>query len=58
MLDISLRGKIRNQDIKEGTNVTDFMEDIAVEKWIWDDHIARQESRRWTLRTLQWMNVE
>lgn len=54
MLNISLRDKIRNKEIRERTKVRDVMEEIAVKKWRWAGHIARQDSSRWTLRTLQW----
>ena len=54
MLNISLRDKIRNVEIRRRTKVNDVMEEIAANKWRWAGHVARQDSNRWTLKTLQW----
>jgi Reverse transcriptase (RNA-dependent DNA polymerase) len=54
MLNISLKDKIKNEDIRRRTKVRDVIEEIAAKKWRWAGHIARQHSSRWTLRILQW----
>jgi len=54
MLDISLRDKIRNGEIRKRTRVEDVIECIAKQKWKWAGHIARTSEDRWTKKILEW----
>lgn len=54
MLGISLRDKIRSEDIRRRTNVTDILERVARLKWQWVGHVARQDYNRWTSRIVHW----
>jgi Reverse transcriptase (RNA-dependent DNA polymerase) len=54
MLGVSLRDKIKNEDIRKKTGIKDIVERIAELKWQWTGHIARQKDGRWTLRIIQW----
>ena len=46
MLGISLRERIRNENIIRRTGVTDVIERIAKLKWQWIGHIGRQDRER------------
>lgn len=54
MLGISLRDKIKNEEIRRRTGVKDIVERIAELKWQWTGHIARQKDGRWTPRIIEW----
>ena len=54
MLNITLRDKIRNSDIRKQTKVYDIIEKIKKAKWRWAGHIARREDNRWTKRLTEW----
>jgi hypothetical protein len=54
MLGISLRDKIRNEEIRRRTKVTDKADRIAKLKWQWAGHVARQKNDRWTPRVISW----
>ncbi|KAL3287523.1 hypothetical protein HHI36_001992 [Cryptolaemus montrouzieri] len=43
MLGVSLRDKIKNEEIRRRTRVTDILRRIAELKWHWAGHVARQE---------------
>ncbi|CAH2238577.1 jg17163 [Pararge aegeria aegeria] len=52
MLGVSLRGQIRNEEIRRRTRVTDIAKRVARLKWQWAGHIAR--NGRWDLKVLEW----
>lgn len=54
MLGISLRDRIRNEEIRKRTRVTDVMRRAAELKWRWAGHVARQDPSRWTNKIMQW----
>ncbi|KAI8437485.1 hypothetical protein MSG28_011804 [Choristoneura fumiferana] len=54
MLGVSLRDRIRNDDIRSRTNVTDIARRIARLKWQWAGHIARRTDGRWCQEVLEW----
>lgn len=54
MLGISLRDRVRNEEIRRRTKITDIIHRIAELKWRWTGHVARQDPSRWTVRILQW----
>ena len=54
MLGISLRERIRNENIRRRTEVTDVTERIAKLKWQWVSHIGRQGRERWTIKIIMW----
>jgi hypothetical protein len=54
MLNISLRDKIPNTEIRRRTKVTDIMEKIATLRWQWVAHVARQDTNRWSHKVTFW----
>lgn len=42
MLNVSIKDKIRNEEIRRRTKVTNIVKDIAKMKWRWASHVARQ----------------
>ncbi|XP_063539716.1 uncharacterized protein LOC134748833 [Cydia strobilella] len=54
MLGVSLRDRVRNDDIRSRTRVTDIARRIANLKWQWAGHIARRTDGRWGRKVLEW----
>ncbi|KAI8424369.1 hypothetical protein MSG28_002896 [Choristoneura fumiferana] len=54
MLGVSLRDRIRNDDIRSRTKVTDIARRIAKLKWQWAGHIARRTDGRWGQKIFEW----
>lgn len=54
MLGISLRDRIRNDEIRRRTQVTDIAHKICKLKWQWADHIVRRTDNRWGRKVLEW----
>ncbi|KAL0871065.1 hypothetical protein ABMA27_004870 [Loxostege sticticalis] len=54
MLGISLCDRIRNEEIRRRTKVTDIARRIANLKWQWAGHIARRTDGRWGRKVLEW----
>lgn len=54
MIGVSLRDRVRNEDLRARTGVTDVIYQIAKLKWNWAGHIARMKDGRWTKRLLEW----
>ncbi|XP_028175804.1 uncharacterized protein LOC114364024 [Ostrinia furnacalis] len=54
MLGVSLRDRIRNEEIRRRTRVTDIARRIAKIKWQWAGHIARRADGRWGRKVLEW----
>jgi hypothetical protein len=50
----SLRDRIRNDEIRKRTKVTDIARRIADLKWQWAGHIARRTDGRWCGKVLEW----
>lgn len=53
MLGVSLRDRIRNEEIRERTGVVDVIERIARLKRQWAGHVARN-NHKWTKTLMQW----
>jgi len=53
-LGVSLRDKIRNEELRRITKVTDAIERITHLKWNWAGHVARMSDIRWTKRIIEW----
>jgi hypothetical protein len=53
MLGVSLRDRIRNDEIRKRTKVTDIARRIADLKWQWAGHIARMTDGRWGGKVLK-----
>ena len=51
---ISVRERIRNENIRRRTGITDVIERIAKLKWQWVGHIGRQDRERWTIKIIMW----
>jgi hypothetical protein len=47
MLEVSLSDRIRNDEIRKRTKVTDIARRIADLKWQWAGHIGRRTDGRW-----------
>jgi exonuclease III len=54
MLGVTLRDRIRNEEIRRRTKVTDIGRRIAKLKWQWAGHIARRTDGRWGGKVLEW----
>jgi hypothetical protein len=54
MLGVSLRDRIRNDEIRKRTKVTDIARRIADLKWQWAGHIARRTDGHWGEKVLEW----
>jgi hypothetical protein len=54
MLAVSLRDRIRNDEIRKRTKITDIARRIADLKWQWAEHIARRTDGRWGGKVHEW----
>jgi hypothetical protein len=54
MFGVSLRDRIRKDEIRKRTKVTDIARRIADLKWQWAGHIARRTDGRWGGKVLEW----
>jgi len=54
MIGITLRDRIRNEEIRRRTKVTDVLSLVAQLKWRWGGLVARQDDHRWAHRILVW----
>ncbi|CAH2231720.1 jg14303 [Pararge aegeria aegeria] len=54
MLGISLRDRIRNDEIRRRTKVTDIAQRISKLKWQWASHVCRRTDGLWGRRVLEW----
>ncbi|CAH2085381.1 unnamed protein product [Euphydryas editha] len=54
MLGISLRDKVRNDEIRRRTKVTDIALKVCKLKWQWAGHIVRRTDNRWGKKVLEW----
>ncbi|KAG6445228.1 hypothetical protein O3G_MSEX003777 [Manduca sexta] len=51
---VSLRDRIRNEEIRRRTTVTNIALRVAKLKWQWAGHIARRTDGRWGGIVLEW----
>ena len=54
MLNMTMRDKIRNSEIRKQTKVKDVMLKVKDAKWRWAGHLIRREGNRWTKRLKEW----
>ena len=54
MLKITIKDRIKNEEIRRQTHVKDIIEKIKQAKWRWAGHTARRDDNRWTKRTMDW----
>ncbi|KAA5634901.1 hypothetical protein F3G63_34400 [Pseudomonas aeruginosa] len=54
MYGISLRDKIRNEEIRRRTKVDDIALKVSRLKWQWAGHICRASDARWGRKVLEW----
>jgi hypothetical protein len=54
ILGVSLRDRIRNEDIRARTGLTDVVARAASLKWRWAGHVVRGPDEKWTKRLLCW----
>lgn len=54
MLGISLRNRVKNEEIRRRTKIPDIMQRVAHLKWQWAGHVAREDTNRWTSRIVRW----
>jgi hypothetical protein len=53
-LGVALRDRIRNDDIRKRTKVTDIARRIADIKWQWVGHIVRRTDGHWGGKVVEW----
>lgn len=46
--------KVRSQEIRKKTKVTDMLHQALKLKWNWAGHVARYTDQRWTLKSTNW----
>lgn len=54
MLKIRRIHKIRNENIRQKTKLTDALRHALSLKWKWAGHISRYSDRRWTIEATRW----
>ena len=54
MLNVKLKDRIRNTNIRQRTRVTDIVQYVTNTKWKYAGHIARMKDNRWTIRSTEW----
>ena len=54
MLNITIRDKVRNSEIRKQTQVKDIILKIKAAKWRWAGHLMRRDDNRWTKRMTEW----
>ena len=54
LLNVKLKDRIRNTNIRQRTRVTDIVQYVTNTKWKWAGHIARMKDNRWTIRSREW----
>lgn len=54
ILGVSLCDRIRNEEIRRRTKITDIARRISKLKWPWAGHIARRTDNRWRIKVLEW----
>lgn len=54
MLNVSLRDRKRNDEIRQKTKVVDVITRMAELKWQWAGHVARLDKSRWTYKITHW----
>ena len=54
MLNITIRDKVRNSEIRKQTQVKDIILKIKEAKWRWAGHLMRKDDNRWTKRMTEW----
>ncbi|CAH2238495.1 jg5676 [Pararge aegeria aegeria] len=54
MLGVSLRDRIRNDEIRRRTKFTDIAQRISKLKRQWAGHVCRRTDGRWGRRVLEW----
>ncbi|XP_044755023.1 uncharacterized protein LOC123313977 [Coccinella septempunctata] len=54
MLNISIRERKRNGEIRQKTKVVDVIARIAESKWQWAGHVARLDKSRWSYKITYW----
>ncbi|CAH2237929.1 jg18732 [Pararge aegeria aegeria] len=54
MMGVSLQARIRNDDIRKRTKVTDIAHRISKLNWQWAGHVCRRTDGHWGRRVLEW----
>ena len=54
MMNITIRDKVRNSEIRKQTQVKDIILKIKEAKWRWAGHLMRRDDNRWTKRMTEW----
>ncbi|KAG7297047.1 hypothetical protein JYU34_019980 [Plutella xylostella] len=55
LLNLKLKDRIRNLDIRATTKIVDAASTVCKLKWKWAGHIARATDGRWSERVLHWL---
>lgn len=54
MLGVTIKDKIRNEDLRKRSKMADISIKCSKQKWRWAGHVARMNDNRWTKRTTEW----
>ncbi|GJQ74379.1 hypothetical protein Trydic_g21253 [Trypoxylus dichotomus] len=54
MLELSVKDKVPNTEVRNRTKVTDAIEEITTWTWSWAGHIARLNYDRWINKIIDW----
>ncbi|KAJ4439579.1 hypothetical protein ANN_07706, partial [Periplaneta americana] len=54
ILNVSLRDRLRNEEIRRRTKMRDVVERAENLKWKWGGHVACMDHQKWTNRTTMW----
>ena len=54
MVGITRKDRVRNEDLRNKTNVRDIIQEIKTKKWRWAGHLARRCDNRWTHKITEW----
>ena len=54
MLNVTLRDKIRNEEIKKRTKIIDIVERVEGMRGKWARYVARMEGSKWANRVTKW----
>ncbi|KAJ4440667.1 hypothetical protein ANN_08814 [Periplaneta americana] len=54
ILQLSLRNKVRNEELRNCTGMKDVLNTAENLKWKWGGHVVRMDHRQWTHRLILW----
>ena len=58
MIGITLRDKVRNEELRRRTGLKDVVTEAKHLKWKWAGHVIRRSDNRWSHKTTLWIPRE